>query len=106
MENDNKFAQGLVAGVVGTSVWGFIAYMIFHVCFWLIMKKYKVSLHVTQEINAKSQDDALGIFWDDFNRNQVDDENAYVYELCPKYNDEVLPDENGNCSLCGKHKAE
>lgn len=26
-------------------------------------------------------------------------------KLCPKYNAEVLPDENGNCSLCGLHKA-
>lgn len=26
-------------------------------------------------------------------------------DMCPKYNAEVLPDENGDCSLCGNHKA-
>lgn len=26
-------------------------------------------------------------------------------DLCPKYGEPVLPDENGNCSLCGLHKA-
>lgn len=26
-------------------------------------------------------------------------------KLCPKYNDIVLPDENGKCSLCGLHNA-
>lgn len=26
--------------------------------------------------------------------------------VCPKYNEVVLPDENGNCSLCGLHKAD
>jgi hypothetical protein len=25
---------------------------------------------------------------------------------CPKYNEKVLPDEKGNCSLCGKHTAD
>lgn len=28
-----------------------------------------------------------------------------VEELCPKYKDKVLPDENGMCSLCGEHEA-
>ena len=26
-------------------------------------------------------------------------------EICPKYNVQVLPDEDGNCSLCGEHRA-
>ena len=26
-------------------------------------------------------------------------------EICPKYNAQVLPDEDGNCSLCGEHRA-
>lgn len=26
-------------------------------------------------------------------------------KLCPKYGETVLPDENGNCSLCGEHSA-
>lgn len=26
-------------------------------------------------------------------------------ELCPFYNETVLPDEDGMCSLCGKHEA-
>lgn len=32
----------------------------------------------------------------------LDDEG---FPFCPKYNAKVLPDENGDCSLCGKHKA-
>ncbi len=26
------------------------------------------------------------------------------HETCPKYNEQALPDDDGNCSLCGKHK--
>lgn len=26
-------------------------------------------------------------------------------DLCPKYGEPVLPDEKGNCSLCGLHQA-
>ncbi len=29
----------------------------------------------------------------------------FVTALCPEYKEEVLPDENGKCSLCGKHEA-
>lgn len=32
----------------------------------------------------------------------LDDEG---FPLCPEYKEKVLPDEKGNCSLCGKHKA-
>jgi hypothetical protein len=29
----------------------------------------------------------------------------FVTALCPTYLAEILPDENNNCSLCGKHSA-
>lgn len=29
----------------------------------------------------------------------------YIGDICPIYNDPVLPDENGNCPLCGAHRA-
>ena len=46
------------------------------------MKKYIVRLNVKQEINAENEDEALDIFWDDFHRNQAEEENAGggVYE--------------------------
>ena len=25
------------------------------------------------------------------------------YDICPKYDEPVLPDEDGRCSLCGQH---
>lgn len=28
-----------------------------------------------------------------------------VFDTCPYYDEKVLPDEHGKCSLCGKHKA-
>ena len=34
------------------------------------MKKYKVVLHIEQEINADDKEEALGIFWDDLHANQ------------------------------------
>lgn len=27
-----------------------------------------------------------------------------MVEMCPKYGEQVLPDKDGNCSLCGEHK--
>ena len=45
------------------------------------MKRYKISLHVTQEINADDMDDALGIFWDDFHENATTQELANIEEI-------------------------
>ena len=45
------------------------------------MKRYKVSLHVTQEINADDIDEALSIFWDDLHINSDGQELAHVEEI-------------------------
>ena len=36
---------------------------------------------VTQEIDAENEEDALGIFWDDMNRAQCDEELANIEQV-------------------------
>ena len=45
------------------------------------IKRYKVSLHVDQVIDAEDAEEALGIFWDDLHRALADEELADVEEV-------------------------
>jgi len=47
----------------------------------ILMKTYKVVLHVEQIINADDEDEALEIFWDDLHRALAEEELADVEEL-------------------------
>lgn len=54
--------------------------------------------------------DELEVEYKNFNRPKFIGTAKYGYDdeyqpLCPKYGEKVLPDENGKCSLCGKHFA-
>jgi hypothetical protein len=54
-------------------------------------------------LTAEHQHDAsIGVNWDVL-QYWIDEFRAGKY--CPKYGDPVLPDEQGNCSLCGQHAA-
>jgi hypothetical protein len=45
------------------------------------MAKFRVSLNVSQEIDAEDADDALDIFWEDFLRMNYEAGNADVERL-------------------------
>jgi hypothetical protein len=46
-----------------------------------MLKTFKVSLNIKQEINADDEEEALGIFWDDFHIAQSEEELADIKEL-------------------------
>jgi hypothetical protein len=93
--------------------------------------KYKVNIiehgEAQIEIEAESEDEAEEKAREMYDNGEVDmsaigyGDNGYVdftvdrasstpiyikepftKELCPKYNEPILPDEQGNCSLCGE----
>ncbi len=47
----------------------------------MLMKKFRVSLDVSEVIFAEAADEALAIFWDDFHMSQSDREQANVVEI-------------------------
>jgi hypothetical protein len=44
-------------------------------------KRYKVTLHVEQRIDANDEDEALGIFWDDLHEAAAEEELATIEEV-------------------------
>lgn len=63
------------------------------------MKTYKVTLHVTAEINADDKDEAIAMFWDDLHTNMEGGEELAIAEEVkePCAECEDRPFKHGKC---------
>lgn len=68
-------------------------------------KEGEYSLIISLAKEAKKEGGSYPYIFTDTIRKGKRQKGEYIDEICPKYNEQVLPDENGMCSLCGEHKA-